>query len=51
MPYYLSEENWLLALCLCISHLEENPEYQFYPLFRMFESCRCQDENRHGDMG
>jgi magnesium-protoporphyrin IX monomethyl ester (oxidative) cyclase len=28
--------------------MEKNPEYQFYPLFRKFESW-CQDENRHGD--
>eukprot|EP01039_Chlorochromonas_danica_P011897 gene11897-13442_t len=29
-------------------HLEKNPNFRVYPLFRFFESW-CQDENRHGD--
>jgi len=30
-------------------HLEKNPDYQFYPLFKKFEHW-CQDESRHGDI-
>lgn len=30
-------------------HLEKNPQYQFYPIFKKFENW-CQDESRHGDI-
>jgi magnesium-protoporphyrin IX monomethyl ester (oxidative) cyclase len=45
---YLSEKIGYWRYILVFRHMAENREYQFYPLFRKFESW-CQDENRHGD--
>lgn len=45
---YLSEKIGYWRYILVFRHMQANPEYQVYPLFRKFESW-CQDENRHGD--
>ncbi|MDB9494037.1 magnesium-protoporphyrin IX monomethyl ester (oxidative) cyclase [Spirulina major CS-329] len=45
---YLSEKIGYWRYILTFRHLEKQPEYQIYPLFRYFEQW-CQDENRHGD--